>query len=49
MILFLSDKKEYLKKLCNEYISVTKDITYFEALQKEKIGREKLINDSIGR
>jgi hypothetical protein len=40
---------ECLKKLCNEYVTATKDIFYLEALQKEKIEREKLINDSIER
>lgn len=49
IMLFLSDKKEYRKKLCDEYVAVTKYITYLEDLQKEKISREKLINDSIER
>jgi hypothetical protein len=48
-MLFVSDKKEYLKTLCNEYAAVKNDIIYLEDLQKEKISREILINDSIER
>jgi hypothetical protein len=44
-----SDNREYLKKIGDEYVAVTNDITSLEVLQKEKIGREKLVDDGIER
>jgi hypothetical protein len=49
MLLFISDKKEHLKTLSNEYDAVKSGIIYLEDLKKEKISKEVLLDDSLER
>lgn len=48
-MLYIPDKREYLKTLSNEYDAVKNGIIYLEDLKKEKISKEVLIDDCIER